>query len=904
MTDVEKAAHLSQLEYTLQKPDAVMEPDILNTVLRYVQHNGNPELLVQYLTEGYIGYAQMASLACGWLDMIDKGSAGTQKDQQTSHVGMIANAKERIDGKRCSTATPEPYPESIPEGHGRYTMNTKNERDKVTPEMIPARTGDAVGSALPPSHSVMQPAQVHRAAIGDVTYPDGPNTAIAHSKNGADDEHSDAGREGGMYEEEDDDGGIEVKKKAQGKFFKTDTKTAMTTAATTHNATYQKSRNKQRIAYNGRRLYDEAYFLRSLVLDRFDPEKFSRIFAAGGSGAPKWLNSLVSYHEGRLLIYDLASRYENNILLNFAIAKILKDPGRDEELASSLDSSFVGFFGVYHKILGARLRRIVRTKSRTELEILCNELLQSAQKSQHAYVHVQQMLRFLASTSSLSILSATTNNKHCGNDDGDGAGLQVSTENGNNINGEVDLQNDRGEEMVMDGYKKRKKRSENAALHGTAHATAGVVVDDDKCTRVPQWAPRFKRLAQEIEEAIDTPTVWKMHRWFGPAGEVAALCSAYISDILVGASSGTLPPSSDVIKLHRMYCNNSSGGELHGGGGIASPTAPSARSLESSRPSISLLREPRLIQVLLRGIFTPGKQLKSDVQTAHIDLVALAVAGLDDADVASGVALGDSYCKQVHDTQQASDEASAASQSASMMQQPAVITARTALEISATLCHKALADEILAAEEKEKASVAMKEPCCALGLLGMLRARLTSHEYWATTYHLHKVPPFLYPLMCIVTSHPSLHGDVMSLIVDAISTAGNTGKGLDVIKGLLKVMAALLAAGRVEQVMSWAEQWSKNADSEVIRAFVFAVLERAGPPYSFDFARQMLRLMQMGGVRRQKMGNREWNAKQGMLVEFVRACQEMHFDAAKHRTESACMKELVLALKAILAGAS
>jgi hypothetical protein len=39
---------------------------------------------------------------------------------------------------------------------------------------------------------------------------------------------------------------------------------------------------------------DEAFYLRQLAKERFDPQLFATVFTSGGSGAPGWLNGLIA----------------------------------------------------------------------------------------------------------------------------------------------------------------------------------------------------------------------------------------------------------------------------------------------------------------------------------------------------------------------------------------------------------------------------------------------------------------------------------------------------------------------------------------------------------------------------------------------------------------------------------
>ena len=220
-----QSSRLNELEAFLRRPDAVMEPDILQRLGEYVTAQGRPQAAVEFLAEGYVGYAAAASLACNWISVLD-------------------------------------------------TIDSKD------PGNLPERQED-----------------------------------------------------------------------------------------------------------------NEAEYLRRLIKERFDPQCFAGIFSAGGSGAPKWLNALISDVDGRRLIYDLAACYDNSLLLNFAIQKILMQPERESEVAAA-GASLSGYFGVFQRLLASTLKEAA-TASEERLKQLAQELNTSCCSSQHGYVHAQLVLHSL-----------------------------------------------------------------------------------------------------------------------------------------------------------------------------------------------------------------------------------------------------------------------------------------------------------------------------------------------------------------------------------------------------------------------------------------------------------------------------------------------------------------------------
>jgi hypothetical protein len=189
------------------------------------------------------------------------------------------------------------------------------------------------------------------------------------------------------------------------------------------------------------------------------------------------------------------------------------------------------------------------------------------------------------------------------------------------------------------------------------------------------------------------------------------------------------------------------------------------------------------------------------------------------------------------------------------------------------------------------------------GLLRAMSAQLTRPDYWQTAYHLHRSPPFLALLSLLVPRQPALHGTLLSLLGGALGALGNANH--DMAKGLLSIAVQvwqqgalgfwgthalggwppqschfpreavacrltgppvlakgwlspitpapsrlaslgsitlqLVSAGRVGEVLRWAEEWKARADPSLVRHLAFGVLEVAAPPYSPDFAGSMLR---------------------------------------------------------------
>ena len=594
---------LNQLEACLRKPDAVMEPDILTTLGDYIRENGNPTQAIEYLTDGYVGYAQMGSLLCSWLRFLE------EEEEEDSGTGV------------------------------GETMNT------------PAESS--------------------------------PSTDL-----------------------------------------------------------------KERIP-------DEATFLRQLALEKFKPAIFSGIFSSGGSGAPKWLNSLIEDAEGRQLIYDLSHRHSNCLLLTFAIQKIVMQPGRDEEVASEgVDLS--NYFSVFHRILMVRLRALASTNDEMEIQKLVGLIQQSALASLLGYVHVRQILTQLASS---------------------------------------------------------------------PHP----------------WSSRFRRLCQDLEIASKDGIACKMSRFFSPDDDISFVASSLIADILATASGGHIAPTSDVIKLFKIY---------------------SAR--EGTLPSVTLLHHPMIIEVLLKSLFNPSKRLHGEALEAHVFVMSISVCGLDSAQT---LREQDDVARMIH-----------------------------AMTKAVSLGHQATEDVVLSPGEKEQARSSMEFKCCAAGILILLRKKLISSEYWSSTYHVHKEPPFLSLLFAINEKQPMMQPEVFVLIKDALQTAGHASQNIDVLVGLVNVLVDLCKTNLIDTILPWAVQWSRNASSEISREFIYGILAIAAPPYSNTFAEYMIQIMTVSNIRRQTMGSRLWNAKLPLTKEFLATIESMQVPLSLGAPEKAYIRDLKLSI--------
>lgn len=71
----------------------------------------------------------------------------------------------------------------------------------------------------------------------------------------------------------------------------------------------------------------------SIISKNFKPESADKIFEMNGNEGIDWLPELISHRPWRQLIYDLAERYPNCLMLNFAV-KLISDAGFQHEISN------------------------------------------------------------------------------------------------------------------------------------------------------------------------------------------------------------------------------------------------------------------------------------------------------------------------------------------------------------------------------------------------------------------------------------------------------------------------------------------------------------------------------------------------------------------------------------------
>eukprot|EP00126_Sphaerothecum_destruens_P000676 Sdes_comp10864_c0_seq1m2519 len=61
----------------LNLPDAIMEPDVFQTLSKCIKAGASPELVVSSLADSYVGYAHMVNILCEWINCFSSESNNT-----------------------------------------------------------------------------------------------------------------------------------------------------------------------------------------------------------------------------------------------------------------------------------------------------------------------------------------------------------------------------------------------------------------------------------------------------------------------------------------------------------------------------------------------------------------------------------------------------------------------------------------------------------------------------------------------------------------------------------------------------------------------------------------------------------------------------------------------------------
>ena len=115
----------------------------------------------------------------------------------------------------------------------------------------------------------------------------------------------------------------------------------------------------------------------------------------------------------------------------------------------------------------------------------------------------------------------------------------------------------------------------------------------------------------------------------------------------------------------------------------------------------------------------------------------------------------------------------------------------------------------------------LAQPLVAAALAAAVGRLLNTGDTYSDHLAIAALPHLLVTLLRIVERQPTAHAHVLSLVISALDVAG--AERPDAARGLLRVLLALLLAGRVAAVLDAALAWAKTADPALARFFALQV---------------------------------------------------------------------------------
>jgi hypothetical protein len=164
---------------------------------------------------------------------------------------------------------------------------------------------------------------------------------------------------------------------------------------------------------------------------------------------------------------------------------------------------------------------------------------------------------------------------------------------------------------------------------------------------------------------------------------------------------------------------------------------------------------------------------------------------------------------------------------------------------------RALGCRAAAGEKLDEADLASAEAAAraltlaGLGLLHLAAGVLGSPATYEDDRCLASAPQLITLLRGVAAAQPARVPTVVRALQGALSAMG--ARRPDLADRAFGALLDLLLEGAVAEVLAAAEAWAGGgADPSLVRAFALRILDRAGPPYSREFARPLLRLLLVG----------------------------------------------------------
>lgn len=261
-------------------------------------------------------------------------------------------------------------------------------------------------------------------------------------------------------------------------------------------------------------------------------------------------------------------------------------------------------------------------------------------------------------------------------------------------------------------------------------------------------------------------------------------------------------------------------------------------------PSIELIRNPQLLELLIDALFKPGVKVNQEHKPKYIYLLAYAA----------------SVC-----------ETPAKKSNPRKINKDELKTTIQAIEKVHNICNNNKGSTELIAE-LTTIYQCIRYPVVSIGVIRWVEYTVTEPSYFKLcTEHC---PIHLALLDEVVVCHSLLHPKILQLLVRLFESKQDELEilvQLEMKKMLLDRMVNLLSRGCVVPVVCYIKQcWQKgDTDISLIRYFVTEVLEAIAPPYSSEFVNLFLPMVENDEITGTMRGDNE----NDLVSEFIVYCK-------------------------------
>ncbi|XP_027199159.1 negative elongation factor complex member TH1 [Dermatophagoides pteronyssinus] len=134
--------------------------------------------------------------------------------------------------------------------------------------------------------------------------------------------------------------------------------------------------------------------LKNMIIKHFDQKKADSIFLDESKGNPDWLTALIQHQPWRKLIFQLADKYPDCLMLTFTV-KLISDAGFQSEITSISTASQQ--LEVFTRILKTSVTNFLeKGEEMLDSEKVLTEFAKLVSHGEHTYLYSQVLLHYLS----------------------------------------------------------------------------------------------------------------------------------------------------------------------------------------------------------------------------------------------------------------------------------------------------------------------------------------------------------------------------------------------------------------------------------------------------------------------------------------------------------------------------